>query len=306
MLAYKELFKYLKAHEDVPCYKDGEPGYPHNFTELAVQITAACNGHCKFCCNSKSDDYNFSFEKFKEMFLELQPVLPIDQVSFTGGEPTLFAKIVDVMQWIRTQDPKIGFHINTNGSNLSLLKEIADVGNVDIRLSRHHYDDKTNAEIFGSTHIPTLDQLQNLGLRLLIHCNLMQGYIDSPQECTNFIYHMATHGIRDIGFITLMPYTDWAREHFVQFRANALLGQRFPNGKVIGALKYDRRAIRHDVCCCEHVHFGVPNIMPQVYVMFKHRINIGDACPVKLNFVYNHNKLLHGFNGEVVWQSDKE
>lgn len=301
MLNYQELFKYLKAQQDFPCYKNGVPGYQHNFTELAVQITAACNCHCKFCCNSKSDDYNFSFEKFKEMFLELQPVLPIYQVSFTGGEPTLFAPIVNIMKWIREQDPQIGFHINTNGTNIPLLHKIAEVGNIDIRLSRHHYNDKTNAEIFGSTHVPTLQQIQDTGLRFLIHCNLMKGYIDSPWECEKFIMEMVKHGCRDIGFVTLMPFTDWAKEHYLLMRAQELL-----KCKHFEQFNYERKAIRKDVCCCEHVYFTIPKLANRVNVMFKHKINIGKDCPVKLNLVYNHNKLYHGFNGAVVWESDKK
>ena len=70
--------------------------------------------------------------------------------------------------------------VNTNGSNIDKLGTISQY--IDsISLSRHHYNDIKNTEIFKSNKVPSETLIQAFPDKTKLHlsCNLIKNYIDS-------------------------------------------------------------------------------------------------------------------------------
>jgi hypothetical protein len=121
----------------------------------------------------------------------------IHSVVFGGGEPLLYAdEIYSIMRNSNILDENTNAYIITNGSRELFLREIGNCrlcrGLSGIMLSRHHYDDKVNAQIFGNTSLLTQqdigDELCGLlrgKMEFAITC--LKGYIDSVDEICNFV-----------------------------------------------------------------------------------------------------------------------
>ena len=86
-----------------------------------------------------------------------------DQLSLTGGEPTLspyFLEVLDVVRSRRNKYKKVV--LTTNGQKiLDFKKEIKQT--VDhINLSRHHWTEKKNAEVFKTKNVPGFKKLKEI------------------------------------------------------------------------------------------------------------------------------------------------
>jgi len=112
-----------------------------NFT---IIVPGNCNAHCKFCYWNleKSLDRGVYLRKLSEAIYKLPD--GFRRVTITGGEPTLstwLKKIVQVLRG-RSWDAIV---LTTNGTKLC---DYLDVNVDHINISRHHYSDKLNWNIF--------------------------------------------------------------------------------------------------------------------------------------------------------------
>lgn len=286
----KELIKpYLNLYQTNPCYKNGKKDNFSDTIELTVQLTNKCNANCTFCSNSTFKDYNFNFEFFEEVLHTLMDISYIGKVAFTGGEPTLYPNFVDVVKYVCNLLPSTEIVINSNGSNLDKLEEL--VGNhIEFGISRHHYDDEKNFEIFKTKKVATTKQLFEFGEKenVLLHCNLIKGYIDNMNEAEKMAEYVYNLGIFRMGFVELLPYTEQAIKDKVDIDI-----LKFPNSIVT------RLGERKDICRCANIKYkDILNIY------MRYNISMGPKHRSLPNspFVYNLNHLTHGFGGPLIWE----
>ena len=121
---------------------------------IELQITNLCNLKCQMCSgafssklliennalgfeNSKQTDYNISdleFLKFEEVIKH-----DLSQISFTGGEPLLNKKVIELLIKLieNKKADSIKLHISTNGTicNNKILKIFKNFKNVQLMLS---------------------------------------------------------------------------------------------------------------------------------------------------------------------------
>lgn len=296
MLDIKKLEPYLDMIDSNVCYKCGTPDPMGKKVELTIQLTNKCNCGCTFCSNSNFPDYEFDKNKFIEIFSTLKDNYPIIKVAFTGGEPTLHPLFTEMVSYVRENLSHTRIVINTNGSNLDKLKEISSLKGIEYGISRHHYDEKINAEIFKSRAPCSNEQLAEFTKFLdttdesnyiLMHCNLIKGKIDNIEEVKTYLDWSKDIGIRQVGFVELMPYTQAAKDDkaevdFLQLPNDYFLLTRF--------------AERKEICKC--INFDYKGI--KVYNRRMCTSNCRNVPNAPL--VYNYNRLSKGFGGDIIWE----
>lgn len=104
-----------------------------------------CNFDCLFCSVPKKEIYLSK----KEIFAKIDKYAEenYNQVTLTGGEPTLHPDLTDVIKYIKTK--KMNCRITTNGSNLDkkLIDDMIDAGIDYIAVSIHTFDEKLAKKI---------------------------------------------------------------------------------------------------------------------------------------------------------------
>jgi molybdenum cofactor biosynthesis enzyme MoaA len=104
-------------------------------------ITEYCNFKCPYCRGLKSEIYGD--RKFKQLSLdEIKRNIdywcegePLENIRFSGGEPTLHKDIVEIIAYAKSKGIK-RIAISTNGSNkFSLYKKLIEAGANDFSIS---------------------------------------------------------------------------------------------------------------------------------------------------------------------------
>jgi molybdenum cofactor biosynthesis enzyme MoaA len=171
----------LRTHQ---CSLFGAEPNPVNdpYVNLYVR-TKFCNAKCQFCTFADTAS-KFNEKKYIEVLNELKSKITVRKIAFTGGEPTLYWEQFKNMVEIASEIiPDASFSMNTDGLRLQRLFEDPIYKKMDnIHISRHHYNDDINNQIF-KTKTPNTEELkwvQSLSTnpyQLQISCNLIKGYI---------------------------------------------------------------------------------------------------------------------------------
>lgn len=128
-----------------------------NFT---IVLPGTCQAKCNFCF-WKEDKNNSMFLKMLKKSLKKLPDL-FNQISISGGEPTLSPVFDDALAIIRKYKEKGKIKkvvLTTNGINL-INKNLEGIDHINI--SRHHFNQEINSKIFGTTKIPNTKDLQSI------------------------------------------------------------------------------------------------------------------------------------------------
>ena len=120
---------------------------------LSIVLPGPCQAHCQFC---------FWYEKptDKEWLKKLEYTLDnlpacFEQISITGGEPTLSKYLVPTIEAIaarRKRYPKVV--LTTNGINLGKYLDIVNKNVDHVNISRHHWLQEENEKVFKTKNIP--------------------------------------------------------------------------------------------------------------------------------------------------------
>lgn len=114
---------------------------PFNFVIVEWMLSNVCNFNCSFC----SSDYKAGTKRWLDLDVykgTLEKI--IEQASpkkvwfkFTGGEPTLYPELIELLKFVRSTNNK-SFIMSNGGRTLRWWKELRDANCVDIINLTHH------------------------------------------------------------------------------------------------------------------------------------------------------------------------
>ncbi len=159
-------------------------------TALAnLDLTNRCNLTCPVCfanANTSGYVYEPSFEQVRGMLQTLRDERPVDGrcVQFSGGEPTVYPRFLDVLRMAR----EMGFsHIQaaTNGielSNLDFARECKEAGLNTLYLQFDGIDDDIYRRVRGvpllDIKMKTIDNCRKTGMKIVFVPTIVRGLND--------------------------------------------------------------------------------------------------------------------------------
>lgn len=268
---------------------------------LYIKVTDYCNANCKFCANGACTDFGkINLEKLEFVIRYLKEKNRLHSISLTGGEPMINPDLVNkILNLIWSVDSRIQVQISTNGLNLREIANFDNPNNLEsIHISRHHYDDEKNIEIFGSNSIATTSDImflqEFLTNKKIININTVaiKDYIDNLREIKRMLDYVGDTGVYKNGFVSLMKCNDYSKEHFINFNDifnnlddNFLITNRFYSGEY-----------------CECID-GIYTSSSAKFVEFYARMVKECNCPYVNQLVYtSDNKVTAGFSGKVLYK----
>lgn len=265
---------------------------------LYIKINDGCNAKCKFCSNSEMQDMGQIDLKKLEYVLEyFNNRKLLNRISITGGEPMLKIELLNkVANLIYKEIPNAIVTINTNGYN---IREVIKLDAIDkiagIHISRHHYEDKINTQIFG-TKVATEEDIEYVmknvkNKKLLrLNCLLIKNNIDKIEEVEKYLEFASKLGIFRVGFVSLMKVNDYSKENFIDF--NDVFKEATMNPKTFMHF-YDT-----NICeCINGVYISKQGEFVEWYARMTKELN----CEYTRQFVYtSDNKLSTGFGKKIL------
>lgn len=213
------------------CSADGKC-YKEKGDDLKLQVTICpttyCGGNCAFCSAENTKEHNtIDLKKLEQVLFKLKDENIVRGISISGGEP--FTDVVRLNEIINMVFDILGneteVSINTNGSGLKHLHQIQYLSYIDaIHISRHHYEDGINQQIF-HLKVPTEMELKEIVDSIsykdifVFNCLLLKDYIDSKEEMHKFLEFAMRTGVPKVGFVTPMPVNEFARQHRVNYKS---------------------------------------------------------------------------------------
>jgi len=141
-----------------------------------LQVTRKCNNACVFCSNPVFEK-ELQIEQLFEEILKLKKT-GVNEIVLTGGEPTTYKKLFEVVNFILNENLK--FRIISNGVNFDdkeFVQKLYDLGLNHVHISVHHYlEDKSDELSKVSGHfVKTIRGIRNLidlGIRVDINSTI--------------------------------------------------------------------------------------------------------------------------------------
>lgn len=206
----------------VGCNCMDEPGQPvEPSVNLFVKVTKSCNARCLFCSNAETSMPNvpFNVPKLLEILRVLQAAgISVNRVNITGGEPSVVSTLVEEI--LQKMDDSgfsdLHLHLNTNGLLPQSQMLMRHPRWNSISMSLHHYDLSKLSELYGCRIQDKAFDFEGIDMqRLNASCNLIKGYIDSPEEASKMLDFALELGLPRIGFVALMKVNVFCQNHFV-------------------------------------------------------------------------------------------
>lgn len=268
---------------------------------LYIKLTDSCTADCSFCANKNTRDFgNLDLKKLEFVIRYLASKNILHSIAITGGEPMMNPdKLNDLINLLYIVDDKIEIQLSTNGYNLRELKKFDNINNLEsIHISKHHYNDVVNYEIFKTRNVASTEDIMDLQEFLddkkIININtiVMKDYIDSLEEIKKMLNHVGELGVYKNGFVSLMKCNNFCKEKFINFnRIFENLDDNFFRGYHFYSKEYCE--------CVEGIYLTDKNKLVEYYArMVKECI-----CPYVNQLVYTtDNKLKAGFTGKVLYK----
>jgi molybdenum cofactor biosynthesis enzyme MoaA len=263
---------------------------PHKYVHIYTRMEDVCQAKCRFCdYHNKKDTFKFDIKRYKQLISNiLAQDIVLNKVAFTGGEPTLNLQMMnECIEYIKNKSPNTYISINTNGIHAIGISRLVDC----ISLSRHHYDDGKNEEIFGTKVLDTeqIKHLQFIHGNLHLSCNLIKGYIDSREKVFKFLEFVASTGIYSTGFVDLMEANEYAKKHLIRLQDIDLTSDRLIKNKT---WRYK------DFCSCSN-YLYMPEKGNKI-VGFYNRHYRDHLTPVESTIVFDGESPRENFCGKTI------
>lgn len=203
--------------------EDGEGACPHrcgicgwhtSHTSLAnVDLTARCNLDCPVCfADANRHTYELSFDQAVDTLrrLRAQRPAPAFAVQFTGGEPTVHPRFLDIVASART----LGFsHIQVASNGLKLAdpdfaRQARDAGLQYIYLQMDGISDDVYLQLRGrplfEVKLATLESARRAGLRVIFVPTIVRGVNDHQ---IGDLFRLAFEHLDVLSGISFQPVT---------------------------------------------------------------------------------------------------
>ncbi len=199
---------------------------------LRVSLINACNLNCFYCRPAGTKTVAGNDPAVHTLFenaIDLLCQLGVKKVRFTGGEPTLYKRLPELVAFTKRIDSSITTAITTNGILLEqLAPKLADAGlnavNISLdTLSRKQFQSMTTVDAFDKVMRGITTAIKHIPV-VKLNCVLIDGVNDHEAEA--MIAFANRLGI-DIRFIEYMP-TKYASGKRRGYLSNEQLRQRLP------------------------------------------------------------------------------
>ncbi len=193
-----------------------------------LPIARGCQAACPFCFSegSASAEQRQARPDWDNVrrWLDMSHLKGAERVVITGGgEPTLlvWADLVRLVRTCTTSFDKIVLISNgvrlaarTQADSAHALQELHDAGLSVLAISRHHPQERANAELMKlETHTPALLQTYALGrhalpnLRLRLICVLQRGGVETVADIDDYVAWAIAAGVEEVCFKELYVST---------------------------------------------------------------------------------------------------
>ena len=176
-----------------------------------IDINRHCNARCRMCYYTyDQSDWSKPLEEAKSE-LRVAVERGNTSVDFTGGEPTIYPHMVEVIQYAES----LGLHtcIITNGLAIEKVKKLADAGCKEWLLSIHGFEQRQDQILNVHGAWDKINQtarfLNESGCFVRVNCTLTKyNYEDLPKLAMHYDREI---GPRVINFINFNPHYEWGK-----------------------------------------------------------------------------------------------
>lgn len=265
---------------------------------LYIQVTDVCNATCRFCdkANHVPKDVALDVFKLTHILKELTERNIVARISLTGGEPLIKVdRLNQILESIAEIIPNAYVSLNTNGTHLERFEEIKYPSLIkEIDISRHHYEEQRNCEVFGRQTASLKDievfSRRHKHVTLKLNCVMTKNRIYNISDVEQYLETMSQYSLKEVRFISLLNLTEAYQDLY--FDVNTLtkhFSEKYAN---IGDL-FDK-----DICQC----FGFMYVASNGFPIKAFIRNTKKAkCNYLRQFVYTpENTFLNGFNGKII------
>lgn len=268
--------------------------------QLSVCPVSYCPAACPFCCaKGTKTERRIDVDTFAAVMRRLKEEDRIRGVKITGGEPFtdvgLLNEVISILYEIFGYNLELA--VSTNGIGLKRLHEIKDLVHLEsIHISRHHYDDRRNRELFGLGDIPGTEELKEIidsvSYKELFVFNtmLLKEGINSPREAHRFMDYAIRVGVPKVGFMVCSPVNAYAAAQTIPYESVIREDDR--------TLFFTKGYFDYEFChCSDGVYASKNGGIVSFYGRSTKMIDYGYSR----GLVYDSdNRLRDGFGGEII------
>jgi len=181
-----------------------------NMKRCEVILTDACNFKCPYCRGIRNDfSGTMSIEDAKQL-VDYWASDNLESIRFTGGEPTVYPHIVDLVKHAKRRGIK-NIAISTNGSApMKLYNELMDAGVNDMSISLDAccsaYGDKMAGNMSGVWEI-VVNNIKEISKKCYVTLGMV--FIEETMGTINDVVKFGSElGVADIRVITAAQYNE--------------------------------------------------------------------------------------------------
>jgi len=183
---------------------------PRRLQYLRVSLLSACNLNCFYCRPSDDRETRIALRRDPELFkgaIGLLYRLGVGKIRFTGGEPTLYRPLPELVSFARGLDPSMHLAMTSNGLLLDKLAgRLAEAGLDSVNISLDTQDQRRFKSITGADVLERVVAGIHAAVAEIkavkLNCVLINGVNDHEAEA--LVRFADSLGI-DIRFIEFMP-----------------------------------------------------------------------------------------------------
>lgn len=176
---------------------------PRAFRKLRVSLTRSCNYACVYCAadgKAVVDPQVTAPGKFLQWIDQILQLQPIRKIRLTGGEPTLYPYLVQLVAEIKKKFP-VEIHLTTNGHRLgALASPLKDAGLDGVNISLDALEPDVFKAMGGRNYAAVIQGVHDavdVGLEVKINTTLMAEMNDN--QILPLLDFAFGFGTRDLG-----------------------------------------------------------------------------------------------------------
>lgn len=277
----------------------------HRQLMLTILISQWCPAHCPFCiAGDHSGQGRVDPGKLEAVLRALKAEDTINYIAISGGEPMADPKLLDEVLCLIYEvfGTQLMVGVTTNGVNLDKLHTLRHLMDLDrFRISRHHWDDARNRELFG-IEVPGESQLREVisGTKaedlFAVNCLLLRDWVGTHDAIRRQLDFVGSLGPALAAFISPTPVNAFTREQRVDF--HRILRRDDPD------LMFTRGYHEMDTCRCQD---GVAVTSTGRVVEFYGRSGQPGTPDYVRGLVYGTDNVLRaGYGGQILARPGKE